>query len=40
VTSLVNDVLMPPIGFLVGKVDFSNLYIGLPGASYPTLAKR
>ncbi len=29
VTSLVNDVLMPPIGWLMGGVDFSNLYLGL-----------
>ena len=29
VTSLVNDVLMPPIGLLVGDVDFSNLYVVL-----------
>jgi large conductance mechanosensitive channel len=29
VTSLVNDVLMPPIGKLVGNLDFSNLYISL-----------
>ncbi|WP_088342483.1 MULTISPECIES: large conductance mechanosensitive channel protein MscL [Rhodomicrobium] len=29
VTSLVNDVLMPPIGFIVGGVDFSNYYADL-----------
>lgn len=29
ITSLVNDVLMPPIGMLLGKVDFSNLVITL-----------
>ena len=29
VTSLVNDIIMPVIGRLVGKVDFSNLYINL-----------
>jgi large conductance mechanosensitive channel len=29
VTSLVNDVIMPPIGLLVGDVDFSNLYVVL-----------
>src|SRR3954464_7373967 len=28
-TSLVNDILMPPIGKVVGKMDFSNLYIAL-----------
>jgi large conductance mechanosensitive channel len=37
VTSVVNDILMPPIGLLLGKVDFSNLFIGLSGKSYPTL---
>ncbi len=38
VTSLVNDVLMPPIGLLLGKVDFSNLFLVLKGDTYPTLA--
>ncbi len=37
VTSLVNDVLMPPIGLILGKVDFSSLFINLSGKSYPTL---
>jgi len=37
VTSLVEDVLMPPIGQLVGKVDFSALFISLSGKSYDTL---
>ena len=32
VTSLVNDVLMPPIGLLVGGIDFSNLFISLSGS--------
>ena len=31
VTSLVEDVIMPPLGQLIGKVDFSNLYINLTG---------
>ena len=39
VTSLVNDVLMPPIGLLVGKVDFSSLYLNLSGETYATLAE-
>lgn len=39
VTSLVNDVLMPPIGKLTGGVDFSSLFIDLSGASYATLAE-
>ncbi|HVN76783.1 MAG TPA: large conductance mechanosensitive channel protein MscL [Thermoanaerobaculaceae bacterium] len=38
ITSLVNDVLMPPIGLLLGKVDFSSLFINLSGTAYPTLA--
>ncbi len=38
VTSLVNDVLMPPIGLLLGNVDFSNLFINLSGGQYATLA--
>ena len=38
VTSLVNDVIMPPIGLLLGKVDFKELFIALNGQSYATLA--
>ena len=38
VSSLVDDVLMPPIGKLIGKVDFSNLYINLSDTQYNTLA--
>ena len=38
VTSLVNDVVMPPIGLLLGNVDFSNLFLGLTNQVYPTLA--
>jgi large conductance mechanosensitive channel len=37
VTSLVNDILMPPIGVLLGKVDFSNLFINLSGTNYTSL---
>jgi large conductance mechanosensitive channel len=37
-TSLVNDVIMPPIGLLLGRVDFSDLFVDLAGASYPSLA--
>jgi len=36
ITSLVNDVLMPPIGLLLGNVDFSNLFLNLNG-SYDTV---
>ena len=39
VTSLVNDVLMPPIGLLVGGIDFSNLFISLSGTHAATLAE-
>jgi len=38
VTSFVSDVLMPPIGLLLGRVDFSGLYINLSGKEYPSLA--
>jgi len=38
VTSFVNDLLMPPIGLLLGKVDFNNLFITLASGSYPTVA--
>jgi len=38
VTSFVADVLMPPIGLLLGKADFSSRFIDLSGNHYPTLA--
>jgi large conductance mechanosensitive channel len=38
ITSFVGDILMPPLGLLLGKVDFSNLFISLSGQSYPSLA--
>jgi large conductance mechanosensitive channel len=38
VTSFVNDILMPPLGLLLGGVDFSNLFIDLSGDGYTTLA--
>jgi large conductance mechanosensitive channel len=38
VTSLVNDVIMPPIGMMLGQVDFSNLFIALDGGTYATIA--
>lgn len=37
-SSLVSDVLMPPLGLVAGKVDFSGLFISLSGEHYPTLA--
>jgi large conductance mechanosensitive channel len=39
VTSLVNDIIMPPIGLLLGKVDFANLYINLSDKVFPSLAE-
>jgi len=38
VTSFVNDVLMPPLGLVLGKMDFSGLFINLSGTPYPSLA--
>ncbi|HEX7407442.1 MAG TPA: large-conductance mechanosensitive channel protein MscL [Candidatus Binatia bacterium] len=37
ITSFVSDILMPPLGLLLGKVDFSNLFIDLSGQSHPSL---
>ena len=37
VNSFVNDILMPPIGLLLGRVDFTNLFITLSGGTYATL---
>ena len=39
VTSLVADIIMPPIGLILGKVDFSGLFVSLSGKSYTTLAE-
>jgi len=39
VSSLVNDVLMPPIGRILGAVDFKGLYLNLGSGSYATLAE-
>ncbi len=38
VSSLVDDVLMPPLGRVIGRVDFSNLFINLSETHYDTLA--
>lgn len=38
VTSFVNDILMPPIGMLLGNVDFTNLFITLSAVEYESLA--
>ena len=37
VASLVNDIIMPPVGKLLGGVDFNNLFINLSDGSYPSL---
>jgi large conductance mechanosensitive channel len=37
VNSLVNDLIMPPIGLLLGGIDFSDFFVTLKGGSYPTL---
>ncbi|MDR7417896.1 MAG: large conductance mechanosensitive channel protein MscL [Armatimonadota bacterium] len=37
VTSLVNDIIMPPIGALLGRVDFSSLFLNLSDQAYPSL---
>jgi large conductance mechanosensitive channel len=39
VTSLVNDVVMPPLGLLLGRVDLSSLFFNLSGHPYRTLAE-
>jgi large conductance mechanosensitive channel len=36
ISSLVNDIIMPPIGLLLGRVNFSSLYINLSRTKYPT----
>ena len=38
ITSFVEDVLMPPIGLALGKVDFSNLFVNLSGKDFPSVA--
>ena len=37
ISSLVNDIIMPPIGLLLGNIDFANLFINLSGTAYPSL---
>ncbi len=37
VSSLVQDILMPPVGLMLGSVDFSNLFVNLSGGDYDTL---
>jgi large conductance mechanosensitive channel len=38
VNSLVTDIVMPPVGMLLGQADFTNLYINLSGKQYESLA--
>lgn len=38
IASFVEDILMPPLGRLVGRVDFTNLFLSLNGQHYDTLA--
>jgi large conductance mechanosensitive channel len=38
ITSFVADILMPPLGLLLGKVDFASLFLNISGTDYPTLA--
>lgn len=38
VTSLVSDIVMPPFGLILGRVDFSSLFLNISGTHYPTLA--
>ena len=39
VASMVSDIIMPPIGLLLGKVDFSSLYINMSGKAFASLAE-
>ena len=39
VTSIVNDLIMPPIGMALGRIDFSNLFVALNGGTYASLAE-
>jgi large conductance mechanosensitive channel len=39
ITSFVNDIIMPPFSLLLGKINFSNLYINLTKTPYASLAE-
>ena len=39
VTSVVNDIVMPPIGMALGRIDFSNKFSALDGGTYASLAQ-
>ncbi|MGB9070848.1 MAG: large-conductance mechanosensitive channel protein MscL [Candidatus Acidiferrales bacterium] len=38
ITSFVGDIIMPPLGLIIGRVDFSSLFLNISGTSYSTLA--
>ena len=38
IASLVDDIIMPPIGLALGNVDFANLFLNISGKEYPSLA--
>jgi len=38
IASLVDDIIMPPIGLALGNVDFANLFVNLSGKEYPSVA--
>ena len=38
ITSMVSDILMPPIGLLLGKLDFSSLFFNISGQYFPSIA--
>ena len=38
ISSFVNDILMPPLGMIMGKINFADLFINLSGKPYPTVA--
>ncbi len=38
ITSFVTDILMPPLGLLLGRMDFSSLFVNLSGQEFPTIA--
>ncbi len=37
VNSLVNDIIMPPLGLMIGGVDFANFFVTMKGGAFPTL---
>jgi large conductance mechanosensitive channel len=37
VNSMVNDIIMPPLGLIIGGIDFSSFFLTLKGGSFPTL---